>query len=271
MNIVTDTPTIVCFDLETTTADPKTAEIVEFGAVRVESRPEAKGVTALHRYKTRSPIPASASAIHGITDDMVTNEPLFADAPERLTIFQGADAVVTFNGERFDLPVLARCAPPGSLPRIPHCIDVFLLWQQIRKGQLKVTLPERPFDVSAYAGTLSGAVAFWLNERLDDAHSADADARATMRVFYEIVIALSTTRVEITLEDLAALCDLPPEGYADKARKWCISPAGEIVCAFGKHRGTPLAKLPIGYLKWMQGKDFAPDTLAIVNAELARR
>lgn len=264
-------PVLVCFDLETTTPEPETAEIVEFGAVRVESGPESTGTSVLHRYRARKPIPPEASAVHGITDPMVADEPLFGDAPQRLAIFQGADAVITFNGERFDLPVLARCAPPGSLPRIPYCIDVFLLWQQIRSGSLAAELPDRPFDVSAYAGTLTGAVAFWLDERLDGAHSADADAHATLRVFYEIARAISAKRdAAVTVEQLAALCDKPPEGYADKGRKWRVTPEG-VTCAFGKHKGELLAKLPVGYLKWMQGKDFAADTLAIVEAEIARR
>ena len=64
----------IAFDLETTGIQPKTDAIVEIGAVRFEgSEPVGRFSTLINPGR---PIPPEASAVNGITDEMVADQPM---------------------------------------------------------------------------------------------------------------------------------------------------------------------------------------------------
>ena len=101
---------LACFDLETTGTNPAEDRIVELSVVLLE--PGEPGQPP--RRSTRSwlvnpgrPIPAGATAVHGISDDDVKDAPAFAEVARAvLETFEGAD-LSGFNAERFDVPLLA--------------------------------------------------------------------------------------------------------------------------------------------------------------------
>ena len=68
---------VVVLDFETTGPDPKTCEPLEVAAARFE------GGRCVAEYQTLlspvEPIPPEATAIHGITDEMVDGQPTLAD------------------------------------------------------------------------------------------------------------------------------------------------------------------------------------------------
>jgi len=66
---------IVLFDLETTSPDTKAARIVQFGAVVLE--PDDKIRTIEHLIFPGIPIPPEATEVHGISDEMVADCPIF--------------------------------------------------------------------------------------------------------------------------------------------------------------------------------------------------
>ena len=60
------------------------------------------------RINPEMPIPAEATAVHGITDDDVKNEPTFKQIAKSLAQFiEGCD-FGGFNSNRFDLPMLVE-------------------------------------------------------------------------------------------------------------------------------------------------------------------
>ncbi len=64
----------IAFDLETTGTVPGVDQIVEIGAVRfIDGQPEAIFATLIDPLR---PIPPGASAVNGISDDMVRGKPL---------------------------------------------------------------------------------------------------------------------------------------------------------------------------------------------------
>ena len=65
----------VVFDLETTGISPKTDEVVEISAVKVEHGKVTDEFSTLVNPKQR--IPYGASRVNGITDDMVAEAPFF--------------------------------------------------------------------------------------------------------------------------------------------------------------------------------------------------
>ena len=105
MNLQLKRP-IIFFDLETTGVDTSKDRIVEISMVKV-------GVDGTKQVKTRRinpemPIPAEATAVHGITDDDVRDEPTFRQIAKSLAQFiEGCD-FGGFNSNRFDLPVLVE-------------------------------------------------------------------------------------------------------------------------------------------------------------------
>jgi DNA polymerase III epsilon subunit-like protein len=93
------------FDLETTGVDPATDRICQLGGVWM-----LNGEMTDRRLVTINPgvpIPEGASRVHGITDERVAQAPTFAEVfPKVLEHFRRAEVVLTYNGSRFDWPLL---------------------------------------------------------------------------------------------------------------------------------------------------------------------
>ena len=87
----------IAFDLETTGVKPSENMIVEVGAVLFEGDRAVKGFGTL--VDPGIPIPPDASAVNGISDEMVRGQPRIADVLGDFTDFCG------------DLPLVAHNAP----------------------------------------------------------------------------------------------------------------------------------------------------------------
>jgi len=96
-------------DIETTSAEDD-CEIVEIGMVWMAGGQSA-GEEQI-RVRPTCPIPAEATAIHGISDDDVRDCPTIGQVALRVqAAVANADVIVTYNGWHFDLPILARLVP----------------------------------------------------------------------------------------------------------------------------------------------------------------
>lgn len=137
------------------------------------------------------PIPAEASAIHGITDAMVVDAPTADVAVAGLRDFIGDDAVV---GQviAFDLAFLDSVARRSRLAPFPAALDTLLM--------SSILWPER--------GVRHGLDA--LTERLGievvDRHTARGDALATAQVFVALVPMLES-RGLVTVGDVVTACN----------------------------------------------------------------
>lgn len=85
----------IAFDLETTGTLPGVDRIVEIGAVKFFNG-EVEAVFSTLVDPLRS-IPAGASAVNGITDDMVVGKPKIEELLEPLTEFCGDDPLIAHN------------------------------------------------------------------------------------------------------------------------------------------------------------------------------
>lgn len=91
----------VVFDLETTGVRPNLDEIIEISAIRVrEHRPVEEYSTLV---QPGMHIPAAATAVNHITDDMVKDAPELADALNGFLEFAANDILVGHNIQQFDL------------------------------------------------------------------------------------------------------------------------------------------------------------------------
>jgi DNA polymerase-3 subunit epsilon len=92
----------IFFDLETTGRDTSQGRIVEIAAYN-----SARQTSFQRLVNPGVAIPKDASAIHGITDEMVREAPSFdVAAKEFIEFCSGAVMLVAHNGELFDLPFL---------------------------------------------------------------------------------------------------------------------------------------------------------------------
>jgi DNA polymerase-3 subunit epsilon len=127
---------LISFDLETTGLDVTNDRIVEISCVKIQ--PDLTRETRTRRINPGRPISAAATAIHGIRDEDVKNEPNFAQVARSLhSFFEGAD-LTGFNVEHFDLPLLTNefvrvgmSFPPADT-RVIDSYRIFLSQSPIR-------------------------------------------------------------------------------------------------------------------------------------------
>jgi len=155
-------PDFVALDLETTGLDEKNDRITEIGAVQFRAG-EATGSFSTF-VNPGKPIPAEVTALTGITDADVAGAPPFADIAQRLLDFVG-ELPVCGHQVDFDAGFLRQeLARAGMRKPANALLDTALL--------SRLTLPE-------LSGFSLGQIASHLGIRLDRAHRALDDARAT--------------------------------------------------------------------------------------------
>ena len=102
--------TFCAVDLETTGLDPRTAEVIEVGAVRVVS---GKVADRFHSYvKPRGPIPEEISRLTGVTEDEVKDAPSSREVMELLSGMVEGLPVMGYQG-RFEQRFLTAFLPGG--------------------------------------------------------------------------------------------------------------------------------------------------------------
>lgn len=157
---------IAVIDLETTGLDIATAKIVSIGIVILDRDGSIKYRNEL-RVNPGMEIPEHAVGVHGITNEMAKDSPLFsAIAGEIAKLLEGYD-LAGYNVEEYDLPILKReFADAGifDFSKDAKVVDVKVIFnKKVRRN-------------------LSSAVRHYLNRPHENAHNALADAQATADV-----------------------------------------------------------------------------------------
>ena len=242
---------LAVIDLETTGTDTKDARIVEISVLRVE--PSGVRDHRTRRVNPGIPIPPEATAIHGIRDEDVANEPSFADKAKGLIqLLDGCD-LCGFNLKRFDLRVL-YCEFQRAGIRFDMegraIVDPMEMFHQMEPRHL------------------AAAVRFYLGRDHASAHSAAADTLATLDVLDAIV-----GRYPDLPRTPSDLHERFRDPNAVDSNGFFTRVEGEIRFANGKHRGQQLDSVAArdpSYLRWVLGQDFFADTKAIVTEALDR-
>ncbi len=231
-------------DVESTGVDPQADRVVEVGVFRVH--PDGTTDSAVRRVNPAVPIPAAASAVHGITDADVAGCRPFADVARRLVRFLDGCDLAGFGLKRFDLPLLAaECRRAGvHFPLAGRAVvDALQIYHQQEKRDL----------TSAYG--------FYVGGRLDGAHTAAADAKAAalvldaqLRRYPGLPRSAAELHRHLTTADVAG---------------WFRRDDGRVVFAKGKHAGRPLADVAArhpDYVRWLLSLDLLDDTRALITA-----
>jgi DNA polymerase-3 subunit epsilon len=249
---LTITKPLCFFDLETTGTDIATDRIVEISIVKLNT--DGTQETYTRRVNPTIPISSGATAVHGITDADVANEPTFKDlAGEIFHIFNGTD-IAGYNILRFDIPLLVEEMLRAGAPHFPVPGTKFV-------DAMSIFYKYEPRDLTA-------ALKFYCNRDHTNAHSAEADVLATADI-------LKAQIEKYNLDgDMEALHQVSTNGkeIIDYAGKFTRDENGDIVFAFGKNKGIKVIDDP-QYVNWMLSANFTHDTKQkarqILNGDLA--
>jgi DNA polymerase-3 subunit epsilon len=233
---------LVIFDLETTGVNVSNDRIIDL--YMIKAMPDGTEEEYHKRLNPGIPIPADSSAIHGIYDKDVADCPVFKDIAAELNQFIGDADFAGFNSNRFDFPLLV---------------------EEFYRADIDFQMDKRKFiDAQRIFHTkeprnLSAAYKFYCDKNLENAHSAEADTRAT----WEIIKA----QVE-RYNDLTPTVDYlhnfsGQHEFVDLAGRIKRNKQGEPYFAFGKHRGKTIEQIfkrEPSYFEWMMNGDFPENT-----------
>lgn len=239
---------IVFFDLETTGININTDRIVEICYLKVY--PNGNEEVKTLRINPEMPIPEASSAVHGIYDADVVDCPTFKEVAKNIANdIEGCD-LAGFNSNRFDIPVLA---------------------EEFLRAGVDIDMTKRKFiDVQVIfhkmeQRTLSAAYKFYCKSNLEDAHTAEADTRAT----YEVLQAQLDCYPDELKNEMGFLSDYSSYNKnVDFAGRMVYDEHGVEVFNFGKYKGlavTEVLKKDPGYYSWIQNSDFTLNTKAMLT------
>jgi DNA polymerase-3 subunit epsilon len=229
---------LVFFDLETTGTNIVSDRIVEISYLKVMPNGDEDAKT--RRINPEMPIPPEAAAIHGIKDEDVKESPTFKLIAKSLANqIEGCD-LAGYNSNRFDIPLLA---------------------EEFLRAEVDIDLMKRKFvDVQTIfhkkeQRTLSAAYKFYCNMDLENAHTAEADTKAT----YEILKS-QLDRYPDLVNDVQFLSEYSSFGNnVDFAGRVVYNDKKQEVINFGKYRGKLVEQVFMedpGYYGWIIQGDF---------------
>jgi DNA polymerase-3 subunit epsilon len=245
MNLTLTRP-IACVDLETTGVSITQDRIVEISIIKVS--PDGSKDVRTRRMNPGIPIPSEASAVHGIYDADVANEPTFKMLANGIKQYLENCDLCGFNSNKFDFPILTEEFLRAGL-------DVDFRDRQLVDVQ-QIFFKKEPRNLSA-------AYQFYCQKELINSHSAEADALATMEILYA-----QLERYSDLQRDVVSLGQFSKgDDFMDYSRR--IKLVNKIpTFNFGKHKDKSVVevlKKEPQYYDWMMKGDFALDTKNVLS------
>lgn len=232
------TKPICFFDLETTGTNVAKDRIVEVSILKVFPNGNKESKTWL--VNPEMEIPEEVVAVHGISNEKVANEPTFKQLSREIYAMIRDSDLAGFNSDRFDIPLLAEEMLRAEVDfDMKHMVsvDIQTIFHKMEKR------------------TLGAAYQFYCGKNLEDAHSAEADTKAT----YEVLLAQLEhyPELENNVKKLSEFTtrkqSLDFAGFIAKGKD------GEPIFTFGKHKGKKVNDVlenEPGYFGWIINADF---------------
>ncbi|MBT1697727.1 3'-5' exonuclease [Fulvivirgaceae bacterium PWU4] len=245
---------ICFFDLETTGVNITHDRIIEIAVIKVMPNGEVHRKTNL--LNPGIPIPPESSVFHGIYDEDVKDKPTFKEvAKEYAKFIEGAD-LSGFSILKMDVPMLVE-------EFLRAGVDFDYQRKKIIDAQKIFHLMEKR--------TLAAAYRFYMNKELQESHTAEADAEASMEVLLaqvekydgQDVTDISGKKIGEIKNDMEVLSKLTAADMVDLAGRMIKNEKGEEIFNFGKHKSkkvTAVLKEEPAYYDWMMNGDFPQDT-----------
>ena len=235
---------IIFFDLETTGIDVAKDRIVELCYIKVF--PNGNEESKTMRLNPGTHISEQASSVTGIYDEDVKDCPTFKEiAPELKKTFEGCD-LAGFNSNRFDIPMLVEEFMRAGINDLDFTkvkmVDVQNIYHKLERR------------------TLVAAYKYYCGKDLEEAHSANADTRATLEVL-EAQLDKYPDELKNDISFLAEYSSMTKN--VDFAGRMIYDENGTPIFNFGKYKGKPVVEVlqrDKGFYGWMQQGDFPLNT-----------
>ncbi|HTK19626.1 MAG TPA: exonuclease domain-containing protein [Mucilaginibacter sp.] len=239
------------FDLEATGTNVGVDRIVEISVIKIN--PDEKEEVKTWRINPGIPIPLETSLLHGIYDDDIKDSPLFAALGAEIADFIGDSDLAGYNSNKFDIPMLMEEFLRAGIAfdiENRHFVDVQNIFHQMEQR------------------TLKAAYLFYCNKEIINAHSAEADTRATMEVLLAQIekykdaefIDKKGNSLKPIVNDVEALHKFTNlNSPVDFAGRMVYNEQGEELFNFGKHKGKKVEdvfNVEPSYYSWMMQGDF---------------
>lgn len=255
---------LIVFDIESTGLSVKNDRILQLAIIKLH----ADNSSPLERKRLINPtipIPVEASAVHGITDEMVKDQPTFAQISKNLYELINDSDFCTFNGNRFDIPMLMeefyRCGIELDMTD-RKCVDVKRIFHRMERRDLKA------------------AYQFYCGKNLEGAHDAMNDVRATLGVLEcmlerydgkDCIDKDDTVIPTPIVNDIQALSDFTKDfDNVDFAGTVKLNQEGVPVFGFGKYQGQSVVEClskDKSYYDWIMTKgEFTTETRKIIHS-----
>jgi DNA polymerase-3 subunit epsilon/CBS domain-containing protein len=198
----------IVLDTETTGLDVKSAHLVEIGAVRLARGRIAEDVVFHARLDPGVPIPATATAVHGIDAAALVGAPRFAEIWPALDAFLDGRLIVG-HSIGFDLAMLRReHVLAGRVWTPPRSLDTRLLTELVEPR-----LPDFSLEtVASYFGVVVAG-----------RHAALGDATTTAEVMMALVPRLAAIGIR-TVAEAETACRRLPEALEAQVRAGWVEP-----------------------------------------------
>lgn len=201
----------IYYDTETTGVSSEKDRVIEIAAYD-----PLKKASFSHLLNPGILIPREATAIHGITDEMVKDKPSFKEIAADFINFCGDDAVlIAHNNDAFDIHFLRACFTLSEMTMPSWRFIDSLKWARRYRPDLPrhgLQALREHFGISA-----------------NQAHRALDDVIILEKVFQIMIGDLSIETVHQLMSVQSKLTHMP----------------------FGKYQGKPLAEVPSDYVTWL--------------------
>lgn len=249
------------FDLETTGLNIISDRIIEISILKVH--PDGREEQKTWRVNPGIPIPSSSTVFHGITDDEVHDLQGFSSVAHEVARFLTGCDLAGYNAIKFDLPLLMeeflRYDVPFDISN-RYLVDVQNIFMKMEPRNLR------------------GALRFYCQKELNDAHSAEADTRAT----FDILKAQLDRYEGAEYTDFAGNVSKPVENDIRKLHQFSahhrnadlngqiiLDEQNREVFNFGKHKGKIVEEVfrdEPSYYDWMMKGEFPLFTKKLITA-----
>jgi DNA polymerase III subunit epsilon len=247
MNLKLNRP-LIFFDLETTGINVSKDRIVELTILKII--PNGEEMMKTWRINPTIPIPEKASKMHGIYDQDVKDKPTFAEMAREINSFIDNSDLAGYNSNKFDVPLLLE-------EFLRADVDFDIKKRRLVDVQV-IFFKKEPRNLSA-------AYRFYCNKDLINAHSSEADVKATYEVFKAQI-----ERYDDLKNDVAFISKFSSQmNTADFAGMVIYNEDNKEVFNFGKHKGLTVEEIfkkEPGYYSWIMNADFPLYTKKVLTA-----
>jgi DNA polymerase III subunit epsilon len=188
---------IAVFDLETTGLDHRTSRIVTACAALLNPDGTVNGDDVEWLANPGIPIPAEATAVHGITDEIAQSQ-----GEDLSKVVASIVATLRSYFER-GIPVVAYNAPYDFTILRQHAEDFGIVWPENPSPILDPLVLDKKLVQFRKGKRRLEIVAGYYNVKLDDAHNATADAIAAGHVA-QAMAAKFPVELDVPLAELHA-------------------------------------------------------------------